>query len=47
VGGMKDIELDIRIVVASNEILWNAVRAGKFREDLYHRFNEFCIDVRR
>ncbi len=45
VGGMKDIELDIRIVVASNEILWNAVRAGKFREDLYHRFNEFCIDV--
>ena len=45
VGGLKDIELDIRIVVASNEVLWNSVRAGKFREDLYHRFNEFCIDV--
>ncbi|HEY4148608.1 MAG TPA: sigma-54 dependent transcriptional regulator, partial [Chitinophagaceae bacterium] len=45
VGGLKDIELDIRIIVASNEVLWNAVRAGKFREDLYHRFNEFCIDV--
>ncbi len=45
VGGLKDIDLDIRIIVASNEILWNAVRAGKFREDLYHRFNEFCIDV--
>ena len=45
VGAMKDIELDIRIIVASNEILWNSVRAGKFREDLYHRFNEFCIDV--
>lgn len=45
VGGLKDIELDIRIIVASNEILWNAVRAGKFREDLYHRLNEFCIDV--
>jgi len=45
VGGMKDIDLDIRIVVASNEVLWNSVRAGKFREDLYHRFNEFCIDV--
>lgn len=45
VGGLKDIDLDIRIIVASNEILWNSVRAGKFREDLYHRFNEFCIDV--
>ena len=45
VGGMKDIDLDIRIIVASNEILWNAVRTGKFREDLYHRLNEFCIDV--
>ncbi len=45
VGGIKDIELDIRIIVASNEKLWEAARAGKFREDLYHRFNEFSIDV--
>ncbi len=45
VGGTKDIELDVRILVASNEKLWNATQAGKFREDLYHRFNEFSIDI--
>jgi two-component system response regulator HydG len=45
VGGVKDIELDVRIIIASNERLWDAVRRGKFREDLYHRFNEFSIDV--
>ncbi|SJZ97270.1 sigma-54-dependent transcriptional regulator [Sediminibacterium ginsengisoli] len=45
VGGNKDIELDIRIIVASNELLWEASQKGKFREDLYHRFNEFSINV--
>lgn len=45
VGGVKDIELDVRIIIASNEKLWDATRTGKFREDLYHRFNEFSIDV--
>ncbi len=45
VGGIKDIELDVRIIIASNENLWDKTRTGKFREDLYHRFNEFCIDV--
>ena len=45
VGGIKDIELDVRIIIASNENLWDLARAGKFREDLYHRFNEFSISV--
>jgi two-component system, NtrC family, response regulator HydG len=45
VGGTKDIELDVRILIASNELLWNATRSGKFREDLYHRFNEFSIEI--
>ncbi len=45
VGGNKDIELDLRIIVASNEKLWDAARNGKFREDLYHRFNEFSINL--
>lgn len=45
VGGVKDIELDVRIIIASNERLWDSARKGKFREDLYHRFNEFSIDV--
>jgi two-component system response regulator HydG len=45
IGGNKDIDLDVRIIIASNEKLWDAARKGKFREDLYHRFNEFSIDV--
>ena len=45
VGGTKDIDLDVRILIASNELLWNATRTGKFREDLYHRFNEFSIEI--
>ena len=44
-GGIKDIPIDVRIIIASNEKLWDAARAGKFREDLYHRFNEFSMDV--
>lgn len=45
VGGTKDIDLDVRIIVASNRKLWDAARGGQFREDLYHRFNEFQINV--
>jgi two-component system, NtrC family, response regulator HydG len=47
VGGTKDIDLDVRIIVASNEPLWNSAQKSKlkFREDLYHRFNEFSITV--
>ncbi|MFC0185726.1 sigma-54-dependent transcriptional regulator [Pseudarcicella hirudinis] len=45
IGGTKEIQLDVRIIVASNEKLTEACRKGKFREDLYHRFNEFSIDV--
>lgn len=45
VGGTKDIDLDVRIIVASNKRLWDAARGGNFREDLYHRFNEFQINV--
>lgn len=45
VGGTKEMPLDIRILVASNENLQEAYRKGKFREDLYHRFNEFSINL--
>ena len=45
VGGVKDIDLDVRIIVASNERLSELCKKGKFREDLYHRFNEFSIEV--
>lgn len=45
IGGNKEVEIDVRIIVASNEKLPEASRNGKFREDLYHRFNEFSLDV--
>jgi two-component system response regulator HydG len=43
VGGNKEMDVDVRIIVASNEDLQEAYRKGKFREDLFHRFNEFSI----
>ena len=45
VGGNKDLSTDVRVLVASNENLQEAYREGKFREDLYHRFNEFSIAI--
>jgi two-component system, NtrC family, response regulator HydG len=45
VGGTKDIDLDVRIIIASNEPLWEASKRGKFREDLFHRFNEFSMTI--
>jgi two-component system response regulator HydG len=43
IGSTKEIDLDVRIIVATNENLLDAINKGKFREDLYHRFNEFSI----
>jgi two-component system, NtrC family, response regulator HydG len=45
IGGTKDQSIDVRILVASNEDLRKSVQAGKFREDLYFRLNEFSITV--
>ena len=43
VGGDREIEVDIRLVCATNENLEQAVAEGRFREDLNHRINEFTI----
>ncbi len=43
VGSNKEIAVDIRIITATNEDLREAVKKGDFREDLYHRINEFSI----
>lgn len=45
VGGNKAIKVDVRIITATNEDLVTAVKNGSFREDLYHRVNEFSIRV--
>lgn len=45
IGSTKEIELDVRIIVATNENLADAIQKGKFREDLYHRFNEFSLSL--
>lgn len=43
VGGTQETPIDIRLVCATNENLEEAVGEGRFREDLYHRINEFTI----
>lgn len=43
VGGTKEIDIDIRLVCATNENLAERVAEGQFREDLFHRINEFTI----
>jgi two-component system response regulator HydG len=45
VGGNKEMDIDVRIIVASNENLQESYQKGRFREDLYHRFNEFSINL--
>jgi len=44
-GGKKDITIDARLIISSKINLAEAVRLGKFRDDLYHRLNEFQIDL--
>ena len=45
IGSNTDQEVNVRIIAATNEDLLNAVEDGRFREDLYHRLNEFSISV--
>ncbi|WP_207534283.1 sigma-54-dependent transcriptional regulator [Desertivirga arenae] len=45
IGSNKQIKVDVRIIVATNDDLYNSVSKGEFREDLYHRLNEFKIEV--
>jgi two-component system response regulator HydG len=45
VGSSTEIPVDIRVIAATNEDLKEAVKNGSFREDLYHRLNEFSIVV--
>jgi len=44
-GGTKLIRADVRIIVATNRDLQNAIQEGEFRQDLYFRLNGFRIEV--
>ncbi|MBI2471928.1 MAG: sigma-54-dependent Fis family transcriptional regulator, partial [Planctomycetes bacterium] len=44
-GSNKEIDVEVRVVVAGNERLEYLVESGHFRMDLYQRLNEFCIEI--
>lgn len=45
IGSNKEVKVDVRILTATNDDLAESVRKGEFREDLYHRVNEFKLKV--
>ena len=45
VGSATDRKVDVRIIAATNEDLEKAIEEGRFRQDLYHRINEFSVSV--
>lgn len=45
VGGDKDIDVDVRVIAATNKNLLDEIAAGHFREDLYHRLSVIVINV--
>ena len=45
VGSNKEISVDVRLITATNENLQQAIEKGAFREDLYHRINEFTLHI--
>lgn len=45
IGSSKEIEVDVRLVSATNENLTEAIAKGNFREDLFHRINEFTLKI--
>ena len=44
-GGNREIEVDVRIIAASNQDLRQAVKKGKFRDDLHHRLSLFLLTI--
>ncbi len=45
VGGVESLNVDVRILAATNVDLWKEVQAGRFREDLYYRLNVITIEM--
>lgn len=45
IGGNELIKVDVRVISATNKNLWNEVREGRFREDLFYRLNVITIEI--
>ena len=45
IGSTKEVDIDVRIICATNKNLLKAISDGEFREDLYHRLNEFNLEM--
>lgn len=43
IGTTTEVKVDVRLIAATNEDLKASIKSGAFREDLYHRINEFTI----
>lgn len=45
IGGQKVIHIDVRVIAATNKNLWDEIRLGRFRSDLFFRLNVFTINI--
>ena len=45
VGGRRTIDVDVRVISATNQVLSESIEAGSFREDLYYRLSEFSVEL--
>jgi two-component system, NtrC family, response regulator GlrR len=43
VGGVKPVSVDVRLIAATNQDIWKAIKEGRFREDLYYRIHVIPI----
>jgi transcriptional regulator with PAS, ATPase and Fis domain len=45
IGGQEEIDINVRIIAATNKDIEQLIQLGRFREDLYYRLNSFTIEI--